>query len=49
MWKAILGVPDQNGVSQAWYIVEMYRSGRKPLICKSQVIRQQCLHQAVDG
>ena len=26
------GVPDQNGVSQAWYIVEMYRSGRKPSI-----------------
>ena len=25
-------VPDQNGVSQAWYIVEIYRSGRKPLI-----------------
>ena len=24
-------VPDQNGVSQAWYIVEIYHSGPKPL------------------
>ena len=23
-------VPDQNGVSQAWYIVEIYHSGQKP-------------------
>ena len=23
-------VPDQNGVSQAWYIVEIHHSGRKP-------------------
>ena len=25
-------VPDQNGVSQAWYIVEMHHSGWEPLI-----------------
>ena len=25
-------VPDQNGVSQAWYIVEIHHSGRKPSI-----------------
>ena len=25
-------VPDQNGVSQAWYIVEIRHSGRKPSI-----------------
>ena len=28
-------VPDQNGVSQAWYIVEIYHSGRKPSIFSS--------------
>ena len=28
----ISGVPDQNGVSQAWYIVEIHHSGRKPSI-----------------
>ena len=27
-------VPDQNGVSQAWCIVEIHHSGGKPLICK---------------
>ena len=26
-------VPNQNGVSQAWYIVEIYHSGWKSLIC----------------
>ena len=26
-------VPDQNGVSQARNIVEMYHSGQEPLIC----------------
>ena len=29
----ILMVPGQNGVSQAWYIVEIYHSCRKPSIC----------------
>ena len=28
----ILSVSDQNGVSLQWYIVEIYHSGRKPLI-----------------
>ena len=28
-WK-ILRVPNQNGVSQAWYILEIYHSGWKP-------------------
>ena len=28
----ILSVPDQNGVSQAWYIVQIHHSGQKPLI-----------------
>ena len=25
-------VPDQNGVPQAWFIVEIHHSGRKPSI-----------------
>ena len=29
---SISRVPGQNGVSQAWYIVEIYHSGRKPSI-----------------
>ena len=29
---SIMRVPDQNGVSQAWYIVEIHHSGRKPSI-----------------
>ena len=32
-------VPDQNGVSQAWYIAEIHHSGRKPLICKVIIIK----------
>ena len=28
-WKYNSKVPDQNGVSQAWYIVEIHHSGRK--------------------
>ena len=42
-------VPDQNGVSQARYIVEIHHSGRKPLIYKHTVNTQfadrpcQCL------
>ena len=33
-WRisTISRVPDQNGVSQAWYIVEIYHSGLKPSI-----------------
>ena len=31
--KHISRIPDQNGASQAWYIVEMHHSGRKPSIC----------------
>ena len=27
-------VPDQNGVPQAWYIVELHHSGREPSLCK---------------
>ena len=36
-----LRVPNQNGVSQAWYIVAIYHSGRKPLKClfKSTLFR----------
>ena len=30
--SSISRVPDQNGVSQAWYIVEIHHSGRKPSI-----------------
>ena len=26
-------VPDQNGVSQAWYIVQIHPSGWKPMMC----------------
>ena len=26
-------VPEQNGVSQAWYIVKIYHSGWKPSMC----------------
>ena len=33
MQKYISKVPGQNGVSQAWYIVEIHHSGRKPSIC----------------
>ena len=28
-------VPNQNGVSQAWYRVEIHHSGRKPLTCNT--------------
>ena len=28
-------VPDQNGVSQAWYIVEIHHSGREPSKCRN--------------
>ena len=31
----ILRSPDQNGVSQAWYVVEIHHSGRKPSISHS--------------
>ena len=31
-WVHISRVPDQNGVSQAWYIVEIHHSGREPSI-----------------
>ena len=34
----ILRVSDQNGVSQARYIVEIHHSGRKPSICKPALI-----------
>ena len=34
MQVCISRVPDQNGVSQAGYIVEIYHSGRKPSIYK---------------
>ena len=27
-------VPDQNGISQAWYIVKIYPSGQEPSICQ---------------
>ena len=30
--RDITRVPDQNGVSQAWYIVEIHHSGREPSI-----------------
>ena len=35
LWSCLLSVcmlrvPDQNGVSQTWYIVEIHRSGREP-------------------
>ena len=33
-WGLILRVSDQNGVFQAWYIVEIHHSGWKPLICE---------------
>ena len=29
-------VPDQNGVSQAWYIVEIHHSGPEPSICSQR-------------
>ena len=29
-------VPDQNGVSQAWYIAAIHQSGRKPSKCKNK-------------
>ena len=31
--RYISRVPNQNGVSQAWYLVEIHHSGRKPSIC----------------
>ena len=31
--EAIPRVSDQNGISLQWYIVEIYHSGQKPLIC----------------
>ena len=37
-WLAlILRIPDQNDVSQAWYVVEIYHSGRKPSACSNVV------------
>ena len=45
-------VPDQNGVSQAWFIVQIQHSGRKPLIWISvlmpilRVPDQNCVSQA---
>ena len=33
--SSISRVPDQNGVSQAWYIEEIHHSGWKPSICSS--------------
>ena len=41
-------VPDQNGVSQAWYIVEIHHSGRKPSIwntLNSSDLEEWCIHQ----
>ena len=31
-------VPDQNGTSQAWYIVEMHHSGREPSIWYTYIL-----------
>ena len=35
MYDLISRIPDQNGISQACYIIEVYHSGREPLINKS--------------
>ena len=34
---SISRVPNQNGVSQAWYIVEIHHSGREPSICAVEI------------
>ena len=38
-YRNILRVPDQNGVSQAWYKVQILHSGRKPSICCSYELK----------
>ena len=41
-------VPDQNGVSQAWYIVEIRHSGREPSIYTSQKMHVKLTGENLD-
>ena len=41
MPKTMLRVPDQSGVSQAWYIAEIHHSGRKHSMLKKMKIKGQ--------
>ena len=43
--RIISRVPDQNGISQACFIVEIYHSGPEPSICKAvQSEQKKMLH-----
>ena len=41
-------VPDQNGVSQAWYLVEIHHSGWKPSILACVSLAAYCLSLFLD-